>query len=88
MKEFITRLLLTFDFNNDSQSTFAWTMVMKHLFQAHLSSIFYRPRPTDLSTGVVTLSLQLVLSPAVVIQMWNNSEFTVNKNKTVNLGSD
>ena len=77
------------DFNNDSQSTFAWTGGDGTFVSSSSKFPFYRPGPTDLSTGVVTLSV--TVSPesgGCNTDVSQSIEFTVNKNKTVNLGSD
>ena len=77
------------DFNNDSQSTFAWTGGDGTFVSSSSKFPFYRPGPTDLSTGVVSLVVTVTPNTGgCTTAVSQPIEFIVNKNKIVNLGPD
>ena len=77
------------DFENDTQSTFTWTGGDGNFVSSSSKFPFYRPGPTDLSTGVVTLVVTVTPSSGGCSTAVSQPiEFIVNKNKIVNLGPD
>ena len=75
------------DYENDTQSSFAWTGGDGTFVSSSSKFPFYRPGPTDLSTGVVTLVVTVTPnSGGCSTAVSQPIEFIVNKNKIVNLG--
>ena len=77
------------DFENDTQSTFAWTGGDGNFVSSSSKFPFYRPGPADISTGVVTLIVTVTPdSGGCSTAVSQSIEFTGNNNKIVNLGPD
>ena len=76
-------------YEHDQLSSYLWSGGDGDFVSNTSKFPFYRPGPTDLSTGVVTLTV--TLSPesgGCSTEVTQSIEFVVNKSKIVNLGSD